>query len=78
MGRYVKVSPAEMKRFMELYDNYGTYAAVARKCGRSAQTVAKYIRMGVAAGFSVEETIEETDSKSIKVSGKKTITITLD
>lgn len=79
MAKHLKVSPAEMRRFMELYDTYGTYAEVARKTGRSSTTVAKYIRMGIAAGFSMEEKEEVvTDNKSITLSGKKTITITLD
>lgn len=70
MGKHKKVSPEEMRRFMELYDNYGTYAAVARETHRNPQTVAKYIRMGIAASFTPQETV-------IDASGKKSITITL-
>lgn len=66
MASRKKVSPAEMKRMLALYDTYGTYTDVARKCGRSATTVAKYVRMGVAAGLTIEtenETKEETNTK---------------
>lgn len=39
------VTPAEVKEFHRLYEQYGSYAEVARRTGRSASTIAKYIRM---------------------------------
>lgn len=75
MGAHMKVSPAEMRRFMELYDTYGTYAAVAREMHRSPQTVSKYIRMAIAAGFTLTKE-EESSNSSIKLGGNNSITIT--
>ena len=47
---YPRVTPAEVKKFHKLYAQYGNYAEVARRCGRSATTVAKYIKAsGVSA-----------------------------
>lgn len=39
------VTPEEVKEFYRLYEKHGSYAEVARITGRSASTVAKYIRM---------------------------------
>ncbi len=39
------VTPDEVKEFHRLYEQYGSYAEVARRTGRSGSTVAKYIRM---------------------------------
>ena len=38
-----KVQQADIERMLELYDQLGTYAAVAREVGFSASTVRKYI-----------------------------------
>ena len=40
-----RVTPAEFERMHKLYDELGTYAAVARATGRSASTVARCIKM---------------------------------
>lgn len=40
-----RVTPAEFELMHKLYDEYGTYAEVARKIGRDAGTVSKYIKM---------------------------------
>ncbi len=39
------VSPAEIIEMQRLYRELGTYAAVARKMGRGASTVSKYVQM---------------------------------
>ena len=39
------ITPAEVIEMQRLYVQYGTYAAVALKTGRSASSVAKYIKM---------------------------------
>lgn len=38
------VSPDEVETFHKLYAKYGSYAEVARRTGRSASTVGRYIR----------------------------------
>lgn len=38
-----RVSPAEVKEFHRLYAIYGTYAEVARRTGRSASSVRRYV-----------------------------------
>ena len=40
-----RVTPEEIVWMNQLYNQYGTYAAVARIVGRSAQTVARYIKL---------------------------------
>lgn len=39
-----RVTPGEVKEFYRLYQIHGTFAAVARETGRSAGTIAKYIK----------------------------------
>lgn len=39
------VTPEEVIEMQRLYSKYGTYAAVARKMGRSASSVARYVTM---------------------------------
>lgn len=39
------ITPAEVIEMQRLYVQYGTFAAVARETGRSASSVAKYIKM---------------------------------
>lgn len=65
-----KVSPAEAKKFLALYNEYGTYAAVAKKVRRCEGTVSKHIKLLIAAGIVIEEE-EKPEEK------KKTITITI-
>lgn len=38
------ITPEEIKEMAILYDQLDTYAAVARKMGRSADSVSKYIK----------------------------------
>ena len=39
------ITPEEVIEMQRLYRVYGTYAAVARKMGRSASSVSKYVQM---------------------------------
>lgn len=39
-----RITPDEIKEMVVLYDQLGTYAAVARKMGRSADSVSRYIK----------------------------------
>lgn len=39
-----RITPEEVKEFYRLYQKYGTYAAVAKETGRSASSVARYIK----------------------------------
>ncbi len=39
-----RITPEEIKEMVTLYDQLGTYAAVAKKMGRSADSVSKYIK----------------------------------
>jgi len=40
-----RVTPSEIIEMQRLYKELGTYAAVARKMGRSASAVSKYVQM---------------------------------
>lgn len=40
-----RVTPEEIVRMNRLYNQYGTFAAVARETGRSASTVRRYVRL---------------------------------
>ena len=40
-----RITPEEIIRITQLYNKYGTYAAVAREVGRSASAVAKYVKL---------------------------------
>lgn len=40
-----RVTPQEIVEMHRLYAEFGNYAAVGRKLGRSGSTVAKYIKM---------------------------------
>ncbi len=40
-----RVTPAEVVEMQRLYKELGTYAAVGQKMGRSANTVARYVKM---------------------------------
>lgn len=39
-----RVTPKEVEKIYKLYASLGTYAAVARACGRSPSTIAKFIK----------------------------------
>lgn len=45
MAKQTHVTPEEIVEMHHLYAKLGTYAAVGRELGRSASTVAKYIKM---------------------------------
>lgn len=49
-----RVTEEEIKRINELYQIYGTYAAVAREVGRAPGTVKRYVQVD----FQKEENIE--------------------
>lgn len=40
-----RVTPVEVVEMQRLYKELGTYAAVGRKIGRSANTVSRYVQM---------------------------------
>lgn len=40
-----RVTPEEIVLINQLYPKYGTYVAVARVVGRSASSVAKYVKL---------------------------------
>lgn len=40
-----RVTPEEIIRMNQLYNQHGTYAAVAREMGRSPSVVARYVKM---------------------------------
>lgn len=40
-----RVRPAEVVEMQRLYKELGTFAAVGQKMGRSANTVARYVKM---------------------------------
>ena len=40
-----RVTPQEVIKMQQLYAELGNYAAVGREIGRSASTVAKYVKM---------------------------------
>ena len=64
MAKQTHVTPEEIVEMHHLYDKLGTYAAVGRELGRSASTVAKYIKMdGVSQNIkiAVENLIKKGD-----------------
>ena len=40
-----RITPEEIVKMNQLYNKYGTYAAVAREIGRSASAVARYVKL---------------------------------
>lgn len=46
------ITPAEVKQFVKLYEEYGTYEAVAKKAKRSASAVSKHIKLYYAANLA--------------------------
>lgn len=64
MAKQTRVTPEEIVEMHHLYAKLGTYAAVGRQLGRSASTVAKYIKMdGVSQNIkiAVENLIKKGD-----------------
>ncbi len=64
MAKQTRVTPEEIVEMHHLYAKLGTYAAVGRELGRSASTVAKYIKMdGVSQNIkiAVENLIKKGD-----------------
>ncbi len=64
MAKQTRVTPEEIVEMHRLYAKLGTYAAVGRELGRSASTVAKYIKMdGVSQNIkiAVENLIKKGD-----------------
>lgn len=45
MAKGTRITPKEVVEMNRLYKELGTYRAVARKMNRSADTVAKYVKM---------------------------------
>ena len=45
MAKRTRVTPEEIIEMHRLYAKLGTYAVVGRELGRSASTVAKYMKM---------------------------------
>ena len=39
-----RITPQEVQEFHRLYKIYGSYAEVARKTGRSASSIRRYVR----------------------------------
>lgn len=39
-----KITPSDVSKMLELYEKFGTYAAVAKETGFSSSTVSKYIK----------------------------------
>ncbi len=54
-----RITPEEIKEMAILYDQLGTYAAVAWKMGRSADTVSKYMKK-----------LKRHDSMSVALAGR--------
>lgn len=57
-----RVLPEEVVQMNRLYNQYGTYAAVAKEMGRSASAVAKYVkleRMPKAAKHAFKEAVRK-------------------
>lgn len=44
-----RVTPKDIVKFHDLYEQYGTYAAVARATGFSASTVGRHLKLQGAA-----------------------------
>lgn len=40
-----RVTPEEIVEIQRLYNQYGSYAEVGRRLGRSGSTVAKYVKL---------------------------------
>lgn len=62
------VTPEEVVEMHRLYRELGTYAAVARKVGRSASTVSKFVQMkDVPRSIRIAvETLSQREKRLIK------------
>ena len=61
-----RITPEEIVEMHRLYAQYGTYAEVARRMGRSASAVSKYVQMkGVSRNvrLAVENLINRVEVK---------------
>lgn len=57
-----RITPGEIIEMQRLYREFGTYAAVARKIGRSASSVSKYVQMkGIPRNIRI--TVENLSQK---------------
>lgn len=68
MAKQTRVTPEEIIEMYRLYAKLGTYAAVGRELGRSASTVAKYVKMkGVPQNIriTVENLTRKTEESDI-------------
>ena len=45
LGMAKRVTPGEIVQMQQLYAKYGNFAAVGREMGRSASTVARYVKL---------------------------------
>lgn len=65
MAKGTRVTPEEIVEMHRLYAKLGTYAAVGRELGRSASTVAEYVKMkGVPQNIRI--TVENLTRKTEK------------
>lgn len=63
---YTRISPAEVRKFAELYQELGTYASVARATGRSASSVKKYLSDRKATATALTDEINVNKGKKKK------------
>ena len=69
-----RITPQEIVEMHRLYKELGTYSAVARKIGRSASSVSKYVQMqGVPQNIrlAVDNLINMENSNEKKYSYKR-------
>ena len=70
MAKGTRVTPEEIVEMHRLYAKLGTYAAVGRELGRSASTVAKYVKMkGVPQNIriAVENLTRKTEKSNVSM-----------
>lgn len=70
MAKQTRVTPEEIVEMHRLYAKLGTYAAVGRELGRSASTVAKYVKMkGVPQNIriAVENLTRKTEKSNVSM-----------
>ena len=57
-----QVTPEEIVKMNQLYNKYGTYAAVGRELGRSGSTVKRYVKLSGTTAI-VKHTFQEVVRK---------------
>ena len=70
MAKQTRVTPEEIVEMHRQYAKLGTYAAVGREIGRSASTVAKYVKMkGVPQNIriAVENLTRKTEKSNVSM-----------